>query len=115
MKARPHEKKIEKLCKYMSDTFHGSELNYPIHEKELLALIRMIRKHKIYLLHQEFIVRTDYSYIINFKNYKIKEGYKQGRLIHWKIELSYYNYKILHIAGIKNVLVGILSREWSNS
>jgi len=39
----------------MSGTFSESEINYPTHEKETLALIRMLEKHRICNTHTKFI------------------------------------------------------------
>jgi len=65
----------------MSGTFSDSEINYLTHEKETLALIRMLEKHRIYVFDKEFIVRTDSTCVADFKNINHKGNYKQGRLI----------------------------------
>jgi hypothetical protein len=77
MKVKPPGQKKELLCRYMSGTFSDSEINYPTHEKETLALIRMLEKHRIYVLDKEFIVRTDSTYVAGFKNINHKGTYKQ--------------------------------------
>ena len=46
---------------YDSMTFKGPELNYPVHEKELLAIMRALRKWKVDLLGSEFLVYTDHK------------------------------------------------------
>ena len=115
MKAKPLGQKKELLCRYMSGTFSDAEINYPTHEKETLALTRMLEKHRIYVLDKEFIVRTDSTYVAGFKNINHKGTYKQGRLIRWQMKLAEYNYSISHIKGEKNVLADILSREWNKA
>ena len=40
-------------------TFEGAELNYPVHEKELLAIIRALKKWKVDLLGSPFFIYTD--------------------------------------------------------
>jgi hypothetical protein len=115
MKAKPPGQKKELLCRCMSWTFSDREINYPTHEKETLALIRMLEKHHIYVLDKEFIVRTDLTYVAGFKNINHKGTYKQGRLIRWQMKLAEYNYSISHIKGEKNILADILSREWNEA
>ena len=49
-----------------SKTLKDAELNYPVHEKELLALLRAIRKWKVDLLGSPFLVYTDHKTLLNF-------------------------------------------------
>src|SRR5271155_5737244 len=44
-----------------SSTFKGAELNYPVHEKELLAIIRALKKWRSDLLGCSFSVYTDHK------------------------------------------------------
>lgn len=43
-----------------------AELNYPTHEKELLAILHGIRKWKVDLLGSPFLVYTDHKTLLNF-------------------------------------------------
>jgi len=47
-------KQGEKLCKYCGGSFNKAECNYPIMEKEILALIRGIEKFLIFLSPKTF-------------------------------------------------------------
>ena len=38
------KKPIEKLCRYISGTFSKAQMNYPVHEKELYAALKTIKK-----------------------------------------------------------------------
>ena len=53
-----------------SMTFKDAELNYPVHEKELLAIMRALRKWKIDLIGSEFFVYTDHKTLLNFDRQK---------------------------------------------
>jgi hypothetical protein len=64
-----------------SMTFKAAELNYPVHEKELLAIMRAFRKWKIDLIGSEFSVYTDHKTLLNFESQKNFPG---GRLAGWK-------------------------------
>ncbi len=49
-----------------SKTLKGAELNYPVHEKELLAIICALRKWKVDLIGSPFFVYTDHKTLLNF-------------------------------------------------
>ena len=46
---------------FESRKLSSAELNYPIHEKELLAIVHAIRLWRIYLEGQTFTIITDYA------------------------------------------------------
>ena len=50
---------IGEICKYTSGTFSTAEINYSTNEKELLAIVKGIRKFTLFLLPKEFTVETD--------------------------------------------------------
>jgi hypothetical protein len=47
-----------------------AELNYPVHEKELLAVIRALQKWQVDLIGEEFEVHTDHKTLLNFNTQK---------------------------------------------
>ena len=49
-----------------SMTFKNAELNYPIHEKELLAIIRAVKKWHVDLLASPFLIYTNHKTLENF-------------------------------------------------
>ena len=53
-----------------SMTFKGAELNYPVHEKELLAIIRALKKWQVDLLGSPFFIYTDHKTLQNFNTQK---------------------------------------------
>jgi RNase H-like domain found in reverse transcriptase len=48
----------------------GAEKNYPVHEKELLVIIRVLRKWRADLLGTHFYVYTDHRTLENFDTQK---------------------------------------------
>jgi hypothetical protein len=44
----------------------SAELNYPVHEKELLAIIHVLKKWRTDLLGNHFYVYTDHRTLENF-------------------------------------------------
>ena len=53
---------------YDSRSFKGAELNYPVHEKELLAIVRALSKWCTELLGYQFEVWTDHRTLEHFKS-----------------------------------------------
>ena len=89
-----------------SMTFKGPELNYPVHEKELLSIMRALRKWKIDLIRSEFYMYTDHKTLLNFDNQK-ELSRRQAR---WMEELAIYNCKFVYIKGEDNCVADGLSR-----
>lgn len=79
--AIPIGTKKKQVVQFCNGTFSEAEKNYTTHEREVLALIKTLSKNRIYLLHQVFTVRTDSTYVVQFKKLDLKGSYKQGRLI----------------------------------
>jgi len=47
-------------------TFKGAQLNYPVHEKEMLGIIRALTKWRVDLLGVPFLVYTGHKTLENF-------------------------------------------------
>ena len=89
-----------------SMTFKGAELNYPVHEKELLAIIRALKKWRIDLLGSPFFIYTDHKTLKNFNTQKDLSR-RQAR---WMELMSQYDAKIVYITGDDNSVADALSR-----
>jgi len=89
-----------------SMTLKGAELNYPVHEKELLAILRALRRWKVDLLGSEFFVYTDHRTLLNF-NTQMNLSRRQAR---WMEELSIYDCKFVYVKGEVNTVADALSR-----
>ena len=89
-----------------SKTLKDAELNYPTHEKELLAILRGIRKWKVDLLGAPFLVYTDHKTLLNFDTQKDLSR-RQAR---WMEELSIYDCKFVYVKGEDNSAADALSR-----
>lgn len=89
-----------------SMTFKGAELNYPVHEKELLAIIRALKKWRMDLLGSPFFIYTDHKTLENFNTQK-DLSHRQAR---WMELMSQYDAKIMYIKGDDNSVADTLSR-----
>ena len=46
---------------YFSEKLSGAQLNYPIYDKKLYALVRVLHVWEHYLRHREFVIHTDHE------------------------------------------------------
>jgi hypothetical protein len=91
---------------YDSMTFKNAELNYPVHEKELLAILRALRKWRVDLLGSPFFVYTDHKTLLNFE----RQRDLSRRQIRWMEELAIFDCKFVYIRGEDNTVADALSR-----
>ena len=89
-----------------STTLKEAELNYPVHEKELLAVIRALKKWKYDLIGSPFFVYTDHKTLLNFATQKDLSR-RQAR---WMETLSIYDCKFVYVKGQDNTMADALSR-----
>ena len=89
-----------------SMTFKGAELNYPMHKKELLAIIRALKKWQVDLLGSEFFIYTDHKTLENFNTQKDLSCH-QAR---WMEFMSQFDARIVYIKGEDNLVADALSR-----
>ena len=59
-----------RLIAFDSMTFKGAELNYPVHEKELLTIICALKKWRVNLLGSPVFIYTDHKTLENFNMQK---------------------------------------------
>lgn len=115
LKAKTKDDTNELICRYTSGSFKAAELNYHSNEKEILAIINVIKKFTGYLTPVEFLIRTDNKNFTHFLTINHKGDYKQGRLIRWQMWFSRYQFKVEHISGETNVFADFLTREFHHS
>lgn len=94
---------------YMSKALTGNELRWTVLEKELFALVTTLKSWRHYLQNnQEIKVFSDH---LNLKHWVTMDVKHSQRLCRWAEALSYFNFKIGHISGVKNVEADGLSRR----
>jgi hypothetical protein len=85
---------------------HDGAENYPIIEKECLAIVWGIHRFEQYLYGREFTIQTDHSplrYLDSMKS-------TSGRLTRWALQLQPFNYAVQVIPGKDNLGADFLSR-----
>ena len=92
---------------FHSRKFTDSELNYKIHNKELLAIVEAFKQWKTYLKGSKDPVQiyTDHKNLIYFTTIKILNQ----RQVQWSEELSNFNFEIHYQKGSENAKADTLS------
>jgi len=83
-----------------------AERNYPTHEKEMLAIVRALKKFRADLLGTHFTVCTDHRTLECFKGQRDLSR-RQAR---WQEFLAEYDFDIRYVKGGENTVVDALSR-----
>jgi len=91
---------------FNSMTFKGAELNYPVHEKEMLAVVCTLKKWRSDLLGSQFFMFTDHRTLENFDSQKDLSR-RQAR---WMEHLSQFDITIHYIRGEDNTVADTLSQ-----
>ena len=104
-----YKDKIQYLIAYYSRKLTPPELNYNIYNKELLAIVAVLKKQRAFLqgIIELFIVKTDYKNLTEFLTTK-ELNCRQVKQV--KILVKYY-FKIKYIKGTNNIRVDILNKK----
>ena len=97
---------ILKPCYYISRKLLERECNYPIREKECLAIVFALHQFSKYLLMNSFIIQSDHKPLTFLKMNKTKNA----RLLRYALSLQPFAFKVEPIKGTKNCISDILSR-----
>ncbi|KAH9328294.1 hypothetical protein KI387_000402, partial [Taxus chinensis] len=92
---------------FESRKLNDRERNYPVHEKEMTAIVHCLRSWRHYLLGAPFVVKTDNISSTYFKT-QAKLTPKQAR---WQEFLAEFDFEITYNPGKKNVVADALSRK----
>ena len=97
----------ERVICYQSRQLHA-ERNYPVHDKELLAMKYALAKFLIYLLGDRvFVVYTDHASLRTAVN----SPHLSQRMARWLSFFAEYNFPAEYKPGRLNVIVDALSRR----
>lgn len=94
---------------FFSETMQQAELNYPIHDKELLAVVRALKTWRPELMgtKKKFVAITDYKALEYFSTKRLLNS----RQAAWADFFSQYNFEITYRPGSENVLADALTRK----
>jgi hypothetical protein len=97
----------ERPIAFHSKKLSPAEANYPVHEKELLAVIQALKEWRCFLDGQHFTVITDHKSLI----YLQTQPHLSNRQTRWLEFLSLFNFTIQYKPGKANVVADALSRR----
>jgi RNase H-like domain found in reverse transcriptase/Reverse transcriptase (RNA-dependent DNA polymerase)/Integrase zinc binding domain/Integrase core domain/Retroviral aspartyl protease len=94
---------------FFSHQLNGAERRYPVHERELLAIVLALRTWRHYLYGSEFkvICQTDHRPLQHFMG----QTTLSPRQVRWQSFLSDYNLEVVYIPGSMNDFADGLSRR----
>ncbi|KAG2872189.1 hypothetical protein PC114_g26516 [Phytophthora cactorum] len=98
----------ERVVSYQSRQLKPAERNYPVHDKELLAMRYALIKFRVYILgEQTFAVYTDHASLWTATN----SAHLSQRMARWLSLFSEYNFVVHYKPGKSNILADALSRR----
>lgn len=106
--SQKHDKQLRPIA-YHSRTFSPAELNYDVHDKELLAIVAACKQWRHYLEGAKHVVQiwTDHKNLTSFTSTKILNR----RQVRWSEELSTLKFNITYRKGSENARADALSRR----
>ena len=91
---------------FESRKLSDAEKNYPVHEKEMLAIVNALKIWHVYLLGNHFQVITDHA-SLKFLHTQPNLSTRQAR---WMEMLADYDFNITYLPGKTNIVADALSR-----
>lgn len=95
-----------RLVAFKSRQLKAAELHYPVHEQEMLSIMRALMKWRMDLLGTHIHIYTDHKTIQNFDG----QWDLSLQQVRWMEYLSQYEYTITYIKGEDNTIADALSR-----
>ena len=98
----------ETACPVTYDSYqlNDAEKSYPVHEKELLAIVKALKKWRSHLLGAHFEVFTDHQTLEYFQSQKEMSR----RQMRWSMYLADFDYTITYICSEANTAADALFR-----
>ncbi|KAF1321579.1 Pol protein, partial [Globisporangium splendens] len=98
----------KRVVSYQSRLLKAAEKNYPVHDKELLAIKYALLKFRVHLLGATpFVVYTDHASLRT----AINSPHLSQRMARWLAFFSEFNFRVEYKPGKENVLADALSRR----
>ncbi|GMF64161.1 unnamed protein product [Phytophthora fragariaefolia] len=102
-----HEER-DRVVYYQSGQLKPAERNFPVHDKEPLAMKYALAKFRVYLLgSRPFVVYTDHASLRT----AIKSPHISQRMAQWLSFFAEYNFQVEYKPGRLNVVADALSRR----
>jgi hypothetical protein len=101
-----HDDKLYPVA-FFSKKLRGIPLNYPVHDKELMAIVKAFKDWRLYLSETTHVVKV----YIDHKNltYFTTTQVLNGRQVRWAESLADYNFHICYKKGSENTRADVLN------
>jgi len=96
-----------KSVAYFSEKLGGAQLNYPVYDKELFALVRVLETWQHYLWPKEFVIHSDHEALKYLKG----QANLNCRHAKWVEFIESFPYVVRYKKGKENVVADALSRK----
>ncbi|KAG3011479.1 hypothetical protein PC128_g3567 [Phytophthora cactorum] len=98
----------DRVVYYQSRQLKPAERNYPVHDKEFLAMKYALAKFRVYLLGSgPFVVYTDHASLRT----AVKSPHISQRMARWLSFFAEYDFRVEYKPGRLNVVTDALSRR----
>ncbi|KAG2765815.1 hypothetical protein Pcac1_g22762 [Phytophthora cactorum] len=98
----------DRVVYYQSRQLKPAERNYPVHDKELIAMKYALAKFRVYLLGSgPFVVYTDHASLRT----AVKSPHISQRMARWLSFFAEYDFRVEYKPGRLNVVADALSRR----
>nr|VWP01829.1 Uncharacterized protein [Ganoderma boninense] len=98
------------VAAFFSAKLSSAQMNYPVHEIEMLAGIELMRRHRDILLGCSFTWVTDHKGLIHL----LKQKNLSGHQARWLEHISEFDFTIEYVPGVENVLADALLRIYAH-
>jgi hypothetical protein len=95
----------------MSHNLSGAELNWPVHDKEMYAIVYMFKLCRMYVQGKHVTVYTDHRSLEHF----MSQPTLSPRQTRWMEYLASYDWTVIYKEGKYNVVADALSRRPSDA
>ncbi|KAJ3475739.1 hypothetical protein NLI96_g11638 [Meripilus lineatus] len=99
-----------RIAAFYSAKLSPAQMNYPVHEVEMLAGVESMLRHRDVLLGCHFTWITDHKGLTHLW----KQKNLSGRQARWIEKILEFDFDIQYVPGTENVLADALSRIYSN-
>ena len=105
-----NDRRTAKVATFFSAKLTSAQVDYPVHELEMLAGVESMRRHRDVLLGCQFTWVTDHKGLTHL----LKQKTLSARQARWIERISEFNFDVEYLPGPLNVLPDALSRIYSN-
>ena len=99
------ERGEERIILFISGTFSGASLNWPINEKEMYAIVATFEKIKYLVGTTHVLIKTDHKNLAF-----MSQPSKSQKVERWKLLLTRYSHTFMVVSGEDNVVADGMSR-----